>query len=250
MRPELGRLGGARDHRQRRAEREDGGGDPDRAVGRADREGGEQEDQHLPDGHRHRQGLHLAHRVGLAADAEEQRAEQQIVGREIEQDEERGRAASRPPARARPPALRPASKASRGQRRRSPRRAIPTSETASIANNLPRKIASIGIAAARTSMILFDFSSTRLESSMPASRMVSMNSSSWPARAVIERLAASAPWRPLGLDQPERRRGASARRPLRRAPRRWRPRRRSGRSACARSRLVGAGQRRAGRGRR
>jgi hypothetical protein len=54
-------------------------------------------------------------------------------------------------------------------------------------------MASTGTAAASTSITLFDFSSIRLESSMPASRMVRVNRSSWPVRAVTARIAASEP---------------------------------------------------------
>ena len=72
----------------------------------------------------------------------------------------RGRPASRPPASgsaARPPA----DDQSRSPAAPAPvQTAIPTSEIASIANSLPRKMASIGTAAASTSMTLFDFSST------------------------------------------------------------------------------------------
>jgi len=54
---------------------------------------------------------------------------------------------------------------------------MPTNDTPSIANSLPVNTASIGIAAARISMILLAFSSTRLDSTMPASSIVSRNSS-------------------------------------------------------------------------
>jgi hypothetical protein len=54
--------------------------------------------------------------------------------------------------------------------------AMPTSEMASMANSLPRKTASMGMAAASTSMILLPFSSTRLERTMPASSIISRNS--------------------------------------------------------------------------
>src|SRR4051812_22076289 len=71
--------------------------------------------------------------------------------------------------------------------------AIPTSETASIALNLPKKIASTGTAAASTSITLFDFSSTRFDSSIEARKMVNMNSNIWPKREVIDRWVAREP---------------------------------------------------------
>ena len=49
-----------------------------------------------------------------------------------------------------------------------------------MANNLPTNIASIGIAAAMTSMILFDFSSISWDSTMPDRSKVRKNSSIWP----------------------------------------------------------------------
>ncbi len=54
---------------------------------------------------------------------------------------------------------------------------MPSTEAASIANSFPTNMASIGIAAAITSMILFDFSSISCDSSMPESRIVRKNNS-------------------------------------------------------------------------
>ena len=70
---------------------------------------------------------------------------------------------------------------------------IPSQAIASIANNLPMKIDSTGIAAASTSITLDDFSSINCDSSMPASRMVRTNSKVWPILAVISRLNATDP---------------------------------------------------------
>ena len=56
---------------------------------------------------------------------------------------------------------------------------IPMTEAASIANSLPINIASIGTAAAITSMILFDFSSTICDSSMVDRSRVKKNSRNW-----------------------------------------------------------------------
>ena len=70
---------------------------------------------------------------------------------------------------------------------------MPTSDMPSMANSLPRKMASTGTAAASTSITLLDFSSINWESSMPASRMVSTNSRVWPARAVMLRVKATGP---------------------------------------------------------
>jgi hypothetical protein len=52
---------------------------------------------------------------------------------------------------------------------------MPTSDIASMANSLPMNTASIGMAAARISMILLPFSSTRLDRTMPASIIVRKN---------------------------------------------------------------------------
>ena len=68
-----------------------------------------------------------------------------------------------------------------------PQTAMPISDIASMANNLPRKMESTGTAAAMISITLFDFSSISCDSSMPASRMVRMNSTAWPMRAVTAR---------------------------------------------------------------
>ena len=62
-----------------------------------------------------------------------------------------------------------------------PHTMIPTIAIASMAKSLPINTESIGTAAARISMILLDFSSTRLDSTMPASSMTSRNSSACPA---------------------------------------------------------------------
>ena len=70
---------------------------------------------------------------------------------------------------------------------------IPTSDMASMANNLPRKIASIGTAAARISITLFDFSSISCDSSMPASRRVRTNRIVCPPRATSWRAKARLP---------------------------------------------------------
>ena len=57
----------------------------------------------------------------------------------------------------------------------------------SIASSLPRKTESSGTAAASTSMILFDFSSTRVESDKVASMIVTEKIRVWPSRASIRR---------------------------------------------------------------
>ena len=92
---------------------------------------------------------------------------------------------------------------------------MPTIEVASMANNLPRKMASIGTAAAMTSMTLFDFSSISWDSSMPASRMVRKNSSNCPICAVSDAVLAERAGRAATLVTGERRaclrlRGAGA----------------------------------------
>ena len=70
---------------------------------------------------------------------------------------------------------------------------MPTSETPSIAISLPRKIASSGTAAASTSITLFDFSSTRLESSMPARSKVRMKISDLSAARETARMRSRLP---------------------------------------------------------
>ena len=76
---------------------------------------------------------------------------------------------------------------------------MPTTEAASIANSLPTNIASIGTAAAMTSMILFDFSSISCDSTMVESSRVRKN------RMHLADLARSAP---RSFDsEPDRRRG-------------------------------------------
>ena len=78
----------------------------------------------------------------------------------------RGTPASRPPAAA---ASDPALLDELDDERTGPiHTTIPSTEAASIANSLPTNIASIGIAAAMISMILFDFSSISWDSTMPA----------------------------------------------------------------------------------
>ena len=88
MRPDFRRLGRPRDHGQRRTEREDRRADAERAVERSDRERGQHEDQNLADRDRHRQGLDFANRGGLRSDAQEQRAEQQVIGGVIDEHQE------------------------------------------------------------------------------------------------------------------------------------------------------------------
>ena len=56
-----------------------------------------------------------------------------------------------------------------------------------MANNLPTNIASIGMAAAMTSMILFDFSSISCDSTIVESIRVSRNRVTWAICAVVER---------------------------------------------------------------
>ena len=104
----------------------------------------------------------------------------------------RGRRASRPPASA---AREPAVLISWTMAARPAliQTTMPTIEAASMANNLPRNNASIGTAAARTSMILFDFSSISWDSTMPESRIVRKNSSICPICAVSARSLASEP---------------------------------------------------------
>ena len=64
---------------------------------------------------------------------------------------------------------------------------MPSKAMPSIANNLPKNTDSIGMEAARISIILFDFSSTRLDSTMPASKIVRKKTSICPPCAVTVR---------------------------------------------------------------
>ncbi len=56
----------------------------------------------------------------------------------------------------------------------------PTTDAASMANSLPTNIASMGIAAAMTSITLFDFSSISWDNTMPDRSKVRKNRSIWP----------------------------------------------------------------------
>ena len=121
VRPQLGHLGGAGDHHVGRRQREGRRGKRRRAVGVADRHRRDREDHHLRHGHGHRQCLHLAHRRGLRADAEEGRAEQQIAHREIDEAQSDER---RPAERRRRQPAEPARRPQRDRRkdRRRPHR--------------------------------------------------------------------------------------------------------------------------------
>ena len=107
-------------------------------------------------------------------------------------------------------------------------------------------------AAASTSMTLFDFSSSRLESSIPARSTVSMKSRSWPERAVIARCRRATPSErststSLSADRRQRRcpaRGQSALLPRLVEDQRQLP------ADCGRPSLERAGQGRVGRARR
>ena len=66
------------DHRERRTEREDGGKFLDRLPDFGQCVRGKEEIDELRHRHRHRNGLHLAHRCRHRANAKEQRAEHQI----------------------------------------------------------------------------------------------------------------------------------------------------------------------------
>ena len=221
MRPELGGLGGAGDHGQRRAEREDRGAEAERAVERRrprTRRAGRSASGRSVTGI----DRVCTSRTELAcdADAEEERSEQQIIGAVIEQDEEdeerpadrrlgqggapaRGQsasAASAPPHPDGDPDQRDGEHrrpTCRGRSRRSER------------------------AAASTSMILFDFSSSRLESSMPARSTVSMKRSSWPD-AGGDRPASPRARLRIARPRPARSRPAATARPAAASARCWR----------------------------
>ena len=190
VRPERGLLGRAGDHREGRGEREDRRADRLAAHRLADAERGEAEQHDLAP---------WSPASTASAPRARSRPGRRCRGRSRRSADSSSR--NRPGPGPGRPASRPPGRQAR-QARRSIQIAIaaapaavqtvmPTSDMASMANSLPRKMASIGTAAARTSITLFDFSSISCDSSMPASRMVRTNSRVWPPRAVTLRAKAT-----------------------------------------------------------
>ncbi len=193
MRPELRPLGGAGDHRHRRGQGEDRGGQPCGRIGSADR-----------DGRRSRRSAPGPWSPASTGSAPRARSR---PGRRCRGTPRRaansssrnraspapGRPASRPPAAAgaaRPPACEDVDQQRAGadphhdaeQRRGEHREQFADEQTH---RSAPRRRC--------TSMILFDFSSISCDSTMPDSRMVRKNSIIWPTCAVSARSLASEP---------------------------------------------------------